>query len=217
MHRTSATFPLNLGLLTALLVVCAILFCNAAALAAEKTTQKGEETMTYPALSATIHTTKGDIRLTLFPDKAPLTVLNFVNLSKTGFYDGLAFHRVLPDFMIQGGCPIGNGTGGPGYRFKDEFSPDLKHSTPGVLSMANAGPGTNGSQFFITHVPTPWLDNKHTVFGKVQDASDQKVVDSIIQGDTISSVVIEGDFTELADTYRDQLDSWNKTLQSKGK
>ena len=173
--------------------------------------------MTYPALSATIHTTKGDIRLILFPDKAPLTVLNFVNLSKTGFYDGLAFHRVLPDFMIQGGCPIGTGTGGPGYRFKDEFSPDLKHSTPGVLSMANAGPGTNGSQFFITHVPTPWLDNKHTVFGKVQDASDQKVVDTIIQGDTISSVVIEGDFTELADTYRDQLDSWNKTLQSKGK
>src|SRR5512137_788490 len=127
-------------------------------------------------LIATISTTKGDIRLTLFPDKAPMTVLNFVNLAKRGYYDGLTFHRVIPDFMIQGGCPIGTGTGGPGYDFRDEFGPDLKHDKPGILSMANAGPHTNGSQFFITHVPTPWLDGKHAIFGCIADRKDQDVV-----------------------------------------
>src|SRR5512145_289202 len=161
--------------------------------------------MAYQPLVATIKTEKGDIRLNLFPDKAPLTVLNFVNLVKRGFYDGLTFHRVIPDFMIQGGCPIGTGTGGPGYRFKDEFSADLKHGKPGMLSMANAGPGTNGSQFFITHVPTPWLDNKHSIFGEVADAKDQQVVDSITQGDTIISITIEGDYTELAEACKDEL------------
>ena len=164
-----------------------------------------------------MHTTKGDIRLNLFPDKAPLTVLNFVNLSKRGFYDGLAFHRVIPNFMIQGGDPRGNGTGGPGYKFKDECSPDLKHSKPGMLSMANAGPNTNGSQFFITHVPTPWLDGKHAIFGEVVDAQDQKVVNSIVAGDKINSVAIEGDYTKLAEQYKDQLDAWNKALQNIGK
>ena len=185
--------------------------------AAEKTIEKGEKKMTNAQLMVTLHTTKGDIRLKLFPDKAPLTVLNFVNLSKRGFYNGLTFHRVIPNFMIQGGDPAGNGTGGPGYKFKDEFSPDLKHSKPGVLSMANAGPGTNGSQFFITHVPTPWLDGKHTIFGEVVDAQDQKVVNSIVAGDKINSVTIDGDYSKLAEQYKDQLDAWNKTLQAMGK
>jgi peptidyl-prolyl cis-trans isomerase B (cyclophilin B) len=145
----------------------------------------------YPELTATIHTNKGDINLRLFPDQAPLTVLSFANLAKRGFYNDLTFHRVIPDFMIQGGCPLGTGTGGPGYRFKDEFSPDLRHDKPGVLSMANAGPGTNGSQFFITHVPTPHLDNRHTVFGRVIGPEDQKVVDSIVRGDTIKTIEIK--------------------------
>lgn len=173
--------------------------------------------MSYSKLTATIQTTKGDIRLNLFPDKAPLTVLNFVNLAKRGFYDGLKFHRVIADFMIQGGCPLGTGTGGPGYRFKDEFSSDLRHDGPGMLSMANAGPNTNGSQFFITHVATPWLDDKHAIFGSVQGPEDQKVVDSIVQGDEMGAVAIEGDYTALAEDYREQLESWNKALSAKGK
>ena len=185
--------------------------------AAEKTTEKGEKKMTSTQLTATLHTTKGDIRLKLFPDKAPLTVLNFVNLAKRGFYNGLTFHRVIPNFMVQGGDPVGNGTGGPGYKFKDEFSPDLKHSKPGILSMANAGPGTNGSQFFITHVPTPWLDGKHTIFGEVVDAQDLKVVNSIVAGDKINSITIEGDYTKLTEQYKEQLDAWNKALQNMGK
>jgi peptidyl-prolyl cis-trans isomerase B (cyclophilin B) len=205
------TFILGLALLLA------VPLCLKGAFAAEKTLEKGEKKMTNTQLTVTLHTTKGDIRLKLFPDKAPLTVLNFVNLSKRGFYNGLTFHRVIPNFMIQGGDPVGNGTGGPGYKFKDEFSPDLKHSKPGVLSMANAGPGTNGSQFFITHVPTPWLDGKHTIFGEVVDAQDQKVVNSIVAGDKINSVTIDGDYSKLAEQYKDQLDAWNKTLQSAGK
>jgi peptidyl-prolyl cis-trans isomerase B (cyclophilin B) len=172
-------------------------------------------TTSYPSLTATIKTNKGDIRLTLFPDKAPLTVLNFVNLSKRGFYNNLKFHRVIPDFMIQGGCPLGTGTGGPGYRFKDEFSPGLKHDKPGMLSMANAGPDTNGSQFFITHVPTPWLDNRHSIFGEVVDGTDQKVVNSIVTGDTILTIAIEGDDTRLAEDYKAQLDQWNKALDQR--
>jgi len=119
--------------------------------------------------TATISTEQGDITLQLFADKVPRTVNNFVFLSQQGFYDGTIFHRVISDFMTQGGDPTGSGTGGPGYRFKDEFDPSLRHDKPGVLSMANAGPNTNGSQFFITHVPTPWLDNKHAVFGEVTE------------------------------------------------
>lgn len=170
---------------------------------------------TYPELTATIHTNKGDINLRLFPDQAPLTVLSFVNLSKRGFYDNLTFHRVIPQFMIQGGCPLGTGTGGPGYRFKDEFSPDLRHDKPGILSMANAGPGTNGSQFFITHVPTPHLDNRHTVFGEVIGPEDQKVVDSIVRGDTIKTIEIKGDYTKLATDHKNELNTWDKALEKK--
>ena len=117
--------------------------------------------------TATLHTDKGDIVLELFADKTPNTVNNFVFLCREGFYDGIIFHRVIANFMVQGGDPTGKGSGGPGYRFADEFHPSLKHNKPGILSMANAGPGTNGSQFFITHVPTPWLDGKHSVFGQV--------------------------------------------------
>ena len=148
---------------------------------------------------AKFNTSKGEILVDLTYDKTPGTVGNFVALAEgkrqnsakslgTPYYDGLSFHRVIPDFMIQGGCPLGTGTGDPGYKFDDEFHQDLSHTGPGVLSMANAGPGTNGSQFFITHVATPWLDNKHTVFGNV--VSGQEVVDKISQGDTIDSLEI---------------------------
>ena len=202
--------------LTAVLLVLTVLW-TAAVHAAPNNSEKGEKHMSYPSLTATIQTTKGDIRLNLFPDKAPLTVLNFVNLAKKCFYDGLKFHRVIPDFMIQGGCPLGTGTGGPGYRFKDEFSKDLRHDKPGMLSMANAGPNTNGSQFFITHVPTPWLDDKHTIFGIVAGPQDQKVVNSIVAGDKMNAVIIEGDYTALAEQYKEQLDTWNKSLKMKGK
>jgi len=139
----------------------------------------------------TIKTSKGDINLDMFGTKVPHTVANFLGLAKAGYYDGLTFHRVIPDFMIQGGCPLGTGTGSPGYRFGDEFHPELRHDSPGVLSMANSGPSTNGSQFFITHTETPWLDGKHTVFGKVQSADDQAVVDSIGMGDTIETIIIK--------------------------
>ena len=122
--------------------------------------------------SAVLHTSKGDIYLDLFADKAPRTVNNFVFLSRQGFYDGTIFHRVLANFMVQGGDPTRTGTGGPGYRFADEFNASLRHDRAGVLSMANAGPNTNGSQFFITHVPTPWLDNKHSIFGQVSGGID---------------------------------------------
>jgi peptidyl-prolyl cis-trans isomerase B (cyclophilin B) len=137
---------------------------------------------------ATIETSKGAIRIELHEDRTPKTVANFEKLAGDGFYDGLLFHRVIPNFMIQTGCPQGTGTGGPGYEFEDEFDDSLRHDRAGILSMANAGPNTNGSQFFITHGPTPHLDGKHSVFGVVLDG--QEVVDAIEQGDTMEKVSI---------------------------
>lgn len=161
------------------------------------------------ALYALFDTDRGPIKLELYPDKAPLTVANFVNLARRGFYDGLNFHRVIADFMVQGGCPEGSGRGGPGYRFEDEADNGVRHER-GVLSMANAGPNTNGSQFFITHVATPWLDGKHTVFGKVVEGLD--VVDAVRQGDTIKSVRIEGDADAVLAAKADRVAEWNRIL-----
>jgi len=163
-------------------------------------------------MQATMTTSKGDIRLTLFAEKTPLTVANFVNLARRGFFDGLNFHRVIGDFMIQGGCPLGTGTGSPGYRFEDEFDTTLRHDQPGRLSMANSGPGTNGSQFFITHVATPHLNDKHSIFGEVVDANDQDVVNAVAQGDVIETIVIEGDFESLFEQVPDRLSEWNAQL-----
>ncbi|HMM25350.1 MAG TPA: peptidylprolyl isomerase [Pseudoxanthomonas mexicana] len=162
-------------------------------------------------LTATFDTSRGPIKIELYPDKAPLTVANFVNLAKRGFYDGLNFHRVIADFMIQGGCPEGSGRGGPGYRFEDETTNGVRHER-GVLSMANAGPNTNGSQFFITHVPTPWLDGKHTVFGKVTEGLD--VVDAVRQGDLITKVTIEGDADAVLAAKAERVAEWNRFLSA---
>ena len=163
------------------------------------------------SLFATFDTDRGPIKLELYPDKAPLTVANFVNLARRGFYDGLDFHRVIADFMVQGGCPEGSGRGGPGYRFEDETGNGVRHER-GVLSMANAGPNTNGSQFFITHVATPWLDGKHTVFGKVVEGLD--VVDAVKQGDTIKSIRIEGDADAALAAKADRVAEWNRILSA---
>ena len=164
-------------------------------------------------MKATIKTSRGNINLDLFPEKAEMTVANFVNLSKKGFYDKLNFHRVISDFMVQSGCPIGTGTGDPGYKFKDEFHAELRHDVPGVLSMANSGPNTNGSQFFITHLETPWLDNNHTVFGEVLNQESMNNVNLIEQNDIIESIDIEGDL-QNNDSANSYLDSWNKILDN---
>ena len=163
------------------------------------------------SLTAIFDTARGPVRVELLPDQAPLTVANFVNLARRGFYDGLGFHRVIADFMVQGGCPEGSGRGGPGYRFEDETGNGVRHER-GVLSMANAGPNTNGSQFFITHVATPWLDGKHTVFGKVVEGLD--VVDAIAQGDAIHSVKIEGDAEAVLAAKADRVAEWNRHLSA---
>ncbi|MGN2243728.1 peptidylprolyl isomerase [Frateuria sp. GZRR33] len=167
-------------------------------------------------INVTFETNRGPIHLRLHEDKAPVTVASFVNLARRGYYDGLSFHRVINDFMIQGGCPLGTGTGGPGYKFEDEFHPSLRHDKPGVLSMANAGPRTNGSQFFITHGPTPWLDGKHSVFGEVVSGDDQKVVNAIRQGDTIERVAVEGDVDALMAAQADRIKDWNEKLDQRG-
>jgi len=158
-------------------------------------------------------TNKGPIEATLIPSKAPVTVANFLNLAKRGYYNGLTFHRVIPGFMIQGGDPDGTGRGGPGYRFEDECTPELKHNRPGIFSMANAGPGTNGSQFFITHVPTPHLDGKHTVFGSVTKG--QEVVDAIAMNDKIEKIEILDPTDELFEAEKKRIDSWNSVLDER--
>ena len=173
----------------------------------------GEDTAIPNELVAVVNMVKGAVRVRLFPNEASLTVLNFVNLAKRGYYDGLKFHRVIADFMVQGGDPSGTGTSGPGYQFKDEFSPRLRHDGPGVMSMANSGPDSNGSQFFITHKETGWLDRKHSVFGKV--IAGQEVVDAIKQGDVMTSVTIEGDTSALFEKHDKQLVKWNKVLDER--
>ena len=164
-------------------------------------------------MEAHIKTNKGTIKLTLFSKYAPITVANFINLSKRGYYNNLSFHRVIDDFMIQGGCPLGTGTGGPGYNFQDEFHDELKHNKPGILSMANAGPGTNGSQFFITHIETPWLDNNHTIFGEVISDNDQEIVNSINQGDIIETIEIIGELSK-DNSINKLIESWNNILDT---
>lgn len=182
-------------------------------IAGDETMKGGDKPKIADGLVAVFKTSKGEIRVKLTPDETPMTVANFVNLADRGFYDGLKFHRVIPNFMIQGGDPKGNGTGDPGYKFGDEFSPTLRHDGPGVLSMANSGPGTNGSQFFITHVATPWLDNKHSVFGRV--ISGQDVVNAIAMGDTMDMVIIEGDIRPVLEKSKAKVDEWNAILDSK--
>ena len=167
------------------------------------------------ALKAIMQTSKGTINITLFADQTPVTVANFANLAARGYYNGLKFHRVIDNFMIQGGCPDGNGMGGLGYNFEDEFPKDLRHDKPGILSMANAGPGTNGSQFFITHVATPHLDGKHTVFGAVVSSEDQKVVNSIVKGDIIEKITIEGDASALLKQVEEKLTKWNQVIDKR--
>jgi peptidyl-prolyl cis-trans isomerase B (cyclophilin B) len=161
-----------------------------------------------------MHTSKGDIEATLFATKTPVTVANFLNLAKRGYYDGLTFHRVIPNFMIQGGDPTGTGRGGPGYQFEDEIHPALRHTRGGLFSMANAGRGTNGSQFFVTHNATPWLDGKHTVFGKVTKG--QKVVDAIQQGATINSIDVLDSTDALFIEQKQRITQWNTALSAQG-
>ena len=162
---------------------------------------------------AEMRTSKGVIKLRLFPEQAPVTVANFANLAQRGYYDGLSFHRVIADFMVQGGCPLGTGTGGPGYRFEDECHAERRHDQPGKLSMANAGPGTNGSQFFITHAETPWLNGRHTVFGEVLSSEDQAVVNAIQKGDQLESVTVSG-VDEVINAQSGRIAEWNKSLDS---
>jgi len=168
-------------------------------------------TDTANEILAEMKTNKGTINIRLYPQQAPVTVASFVNLAKRGFYDGLSFHRVIDNFMVQGGCPLGSGTGGPGYRFEDECCAELRHDEPGKLSMANAGPGTNGSQFFITHIETSWLDGKHTVFGSVVSAEDMAVVNAIVGEDDIISVTITGG-DELLEQQASRVAEWNAQL-----
>ena len=163
-------------------------------------------------ISASIETSKGTINITLFPDKTPVTVASFINLANKKYYDGLNFHRVIDQFMIQGGCPAGTGTGGPGYQFEDEFDSSIQHDSPGKLSMANSGPGTNGSQFFITHVATPHLDGKHSIFGEVNSSTDQDIVNAVAQGDKIISITITGDSDELLDAQASRAEEWNDAI-----
>jgi peptidyl-prolyl cis-trans isomerase B (cyclophilin B) len=174
----------------------------------------------------TLHTDKGDIDVTLFASKAPTTCANFLNLARRGYYDGVAFHRVIDRFMLQGGDPTGTGRGDPGYRFDDEFHPELRHDRPGILSMANAGPGTNGSQFFITTVPTPFLDDRHSVFGvvtgglevtgrilgKVNTGEPGCKVDPAGKGDAITSISVHDSTDALFEDRKDQLERWNKAM-----
>lgn len=192
---------------------CISLFSLSASAEEKEKPAAAEAAGTVKNIDIVLKTSKGAIEATMFAEKVPMTVANFLNLAERGYYNGLTFHRVIPDFMIQGGDPDGRGTGGPGYKFADEFDPDLKHKGPGVFSMANAGPGTNGSQFFITHKATEWLDNRHSVFGQVTKGQD--VVDKIAKGDTIQSIEIKEATDALFASQKSKLAAWNKVLDAK--
>ena len=181
------------------------------ALAAICNTTRAADPTPVKDIRIILHTSKGDIEGTLFASKVPMTAANYLNLAKKGLYDGVVFHRVIPNFMIQGGDPTGTGTGDRGYKFGDEFEPSLKHSKPGIFSMANAGPGTNGCQFFITHVPTPHLDGKHSVFGEVTKGQD--VVNKIEKGDTIKSIEVLDPTDDLFKAQAANLEKWNGSLK----
>jgi peptidyl-prolyl cis-trans isomerase B (cyclophilin B) len=207
----------------------AIAFALLAPFAFAEEAKKAEDTKPAEVKDIRIKmvTTKGTLEATMFASKVPMTVASFLNLAKRGYYDGIAFHRVIDQFMIQGGDPTESGRGGPGYKFADEFHPDLKHNKAALFSMANAGPGTNGSQFFITMVPTPFLDNRHSVFGEVTKGQD--VVNKIIgknntgergckhdgKGDKITKIEILDSTDALFAAQKENLDQWNKILDEK--
>ena len=194
--------------ITAALLGLALPLMGAAQLNAASTQS---DTSKMKDIRIVMKTSKGNIELTLFPSKAPVTCASFLNLAKQGKYDGIVFHRVIKDFMIQGGDPTGTGRGDRGYKFEDECTPELRFNRPGLLAMANAGPGTNGSQFFITHVPTPWLDGKHTIFGAVTKG--QEVVDAVAQGDKITGIDILDSVDELFAAKADRIAQWNAAMK----
>ena len=195
------------------LTIAAVIFGCLSSIAEDhqsKKEPKAPEATEVKDIRIVLSTSKGDIEATLYASKTPMTVANYLNLAKKGYYDGLKFHRVIPNFMIQGGDPEGTGRGGPGYRFADEFDPSLRHSGPGIFSMANAGPGTNGSQFFITHLATPHLDDKHSVFGKVTKG--METVNAIAGGDTIKTIKVLDSTDALFAAQKTNLDNWNTVL-----
>jgi len=177
----------------------------------EEKSAKKESAAKVTDINITLKTEKGDIEAVIYASKTPMTAANFLNLAKKDYYDGITFHRVIPNFMIQGGDPTGTGRGGPGYRFADEIVKELTHSGPGIFSMANAGPGTNGSQFFITHKETNYLNGKHTVFGKVTKGQD--VVNAIAKGDKITDIVVKDSTDALFAAQKANLDTWNAKLK----
>ena len=182
-----------------------------AGMAQENAAPTKPDTTKMKDIRIVMKTGKGNIELTLFPSKAPVTCASFLNLAKKGKYDGIVFHRVIADFMVQGGDPTGTGAGDRGYKFEDECKPDLTFNRPGLLAMANAGPGTNGSQFFITHVPTPWLNGKHTIFGAVTKG--QEVVNAIAKGDKITGIDILDPVDDLFAAKADRIAQWNAALK----
>ena len=216
----SLAFLMKKRTLLKTLVGASVLACTPFAVAEEDKKAEAKpaaaKTSAVTDIKIVVKTSKGDFPATIYASKAPLTAANFLNLAKRDYYDGLKFHRVIARFMIQGGDPKGNGTGGPGYKIKDEFAPGLKHSRPGLFSMANAGPNTGGSQFFVTHVPTPHLDGKHAIFGVVTGEG-RKVVDAIAKGDRINDIEILDSTDALFAAKADDIAKWNSVLGTKKK
>ena len=192
--------------------VAAVAFAATDAYTQEPTaTPVAKESKPVNDIKIILHTNKGDIEATIFASKVPMTAANYLNLAKKGYYNGITFHRVIPSFMIQGGDPTGTGMGGPGYKFADEFVPTLKHDKAGIFSMANSGPATNGSQFFITHLPTPHLDGKHTVFGEVTKGQD--VVNKIEKGDKITTIDVLDSTDALFEAQASNIEKWNGSMK----